>query len=124
MDERYTDKQLVSFEQECILAGTRTSIIGFFNLLKKLGANIKDADKAEALISSKQRIVILCQNVGLKTKFAQIAILDRSWWDYYHNPKKKLTNKSVFKTFNVPKQWEHVCNNILNVKDIPLLIPE
>lgn len=121
MDEKIAEKRLVSFNKECILAGPRQSVVAFFNMLVNLGVCIDNTIRTEVLISSKTNIVLLLTNVGIKNKFPQVTILNRTWWDYYHNPKK---HRSSYKTYNIPKQWDKVYNEILKLENIPLLIPE
>ena len=88
MDEKIAEKRLVSFNKECILAGPRPSVIGFLKMLMNLGADVTKATSAKSLITSKSNIVLLLKNEGKSKKFPQITVLSRSWWDYYHNPKK------------------------------------
>lgn len=121
MDEKLAEKRLVSFNKECILAGPRQSVVIFFNMLVNLGAYAKKTAQAISLTSSKSNIVLLLTNEGTKKQFPQVTVLSRSWWDYYHNPKK---HKSSMKTYNIPKQWNKVCTEILKLENIPLLIPE
>lgn len=118
MDEKYADKRLVQFKKECILAGPRTSVIGFLNFLKELG--VEDS-KSPTLISSKLNVVLLLKNEGVNRKFPKVMLLSRSWWDYYHNPKK---HKSKIKTYNIARQWNKVCEDVLLTEDVPTLIPE
>lgn len=119
MDEKYAEKRLVHFNKECILAGPRTSVIGFLRLLRELGA--EETKAPGVLLSSKTNVVLLLKNEGTNRKFPKVMLLSRSWWDYYHNPKK---NKSNLKTYNIARQWDKVCKEILLTEDIPTLIPE
>lgn len=122
MDEKIAEKRLVSFNKECILGGPRQSVVAFFNMLTDLGAYAKKTAQAVSLTSSKSNIVLLLTNEGTKKQFPQVTVLSRSWWDYYHNPKKH--NRIIYKTYNIPKQWSKVYNEILKLEDIPFLIPE
>lgn len=121
MDEKYADKRLVQFNKDCILAGPRTSVIGFLKFLKELG--VEDS-KSPALISSKSNVVLLLKNEGTNRKFPKVMLLSRSWWDYYYNPKKIGKRKPNLKTYNIARQWNKVCKEVLLVEDIPTLIPE
>ena len=112
MDEKIAEKRLVSFNKECILAGPRQSVVSFLKMLMNLGADVTKATSAKSL---------LLKNEGKSKKFPQITVLSRSWWDYYHNPKK---HRSSYKTYNIPKQWNKVYNEILKLENIPFLIPE
>ena len=100
MDEKIAEKRLVSFNKECILAGPRQSVVSFLKMLMNLGADVTKATSAKSLITSKSNIVLLLKNEGKSKKFPQITVLSRSWWDYYHNPKK---HRSSYKTYNIPK---------------------
>ena len=121
MDEKIAEKRLVSFNKECILAGPRQSVVSFLKMLMNLGADVTKATSAKSLITSKSNIVLLLKNEGKSKKFPHITVLSRSWWDYYHNPKK---HRSSYKTYNIPKQWNKVYNEILKLENIPFLIPE
>lgn len=122
MDEKIAEKRLVSFNKECILAGPRQSVVSFLKMIVNLGVHVNNTIRTEVLISSKVNIVLLLTNVGIKNKFPQVTVLNRTWWDYYHNPKKH--NRIIYKTYNIPKQWNKVYNEILKLEDIPFLIPE
>lgn len=121
MDVKYESKRLVMFRKECILAGPRDSIVGFFRFLKELGADVAKTVNSENLVTSRGKIVLLLRNEGKNKLFPQVTVLNRTWWDFYHNPRK---HKTKIKTYNLPKQWKQVCESILILENVPLLIPE
>lgn len=117
------NKRLKIFKRECILAGPRSSILGMYKLLESLGArsNKKDAQALNLLSNKRAQVVLFLRNEGIKGKFPEVLLLNKSWWDYYHNRKK--TRSSVI-TYNIPAKWNWVLANILQLEDIPILIPE
>lgn len=122
MDEIYENKRLVGFKKECILAGPTQCVKAFLKKLMLLGVEVAKAESAKTLYSSNVKIVLLLQNIGVQKQFPSVTIINRTWWDYYHNPKKHKGN--IIKTYNIPKQWKFVCNNILITENVPTLIPE
>lgn len=117
------NKRLKIFRRECILAGPRSSVIGMYKLLESLGARSNKEDiQAKKLLSNRRaQVVLFLRNGGIKGKFPEVLLLNRSWWDYYHNRKK--TGSSVI-TYNIPAKWNWVLANVLQWEDIPTLIPE
>ena len=113
---------LKTFSKEFIGAGSRNSVVGLYRKLIELGAIPSSKEKDNSLISSKQKIVILCVNDGIRSKFARISLHERSWWDYWHNKAHKHC-KPAYITYNVPKQMSTVISN-LNIKELETLIPE
>lgn len=122
MDGKYADKRLVAFKKECILVGPVLSVRGFYNFLNQLGATI-DEKNVNKLLHSQERMVLLLRNEGTIKKFPRVKVLNREWWDFWHN-KRKNPSRTVIKTYNIPKQWKEVCEKVLLVEDKPLLIPE
>ena len=119
--KKITDCNLKRFKKEFIVAGPKSSVLGFYRELKAIGAEDSDKDLNRIRLY-KPQIVLLCKNEGINSKFASISIHDKAWWDYWHNPKKRGSTK-MFKTYNVPKQFETV-RNLLVIEEKQLLIPE
>ena len=118
------NKRLKIFKRECVLAGPRSSVLAMYKLLKELGANTSNDKQLQtiALLSNKNaRIVLFLRNEGVNKKFPDVLVLSRSWWDYYHNRKK---TGSRMMTYNVPLKWKFVIEHVLQLEDIPTLIPE
>ena len=118
------NKRLKIFKRECVLAGPRSSVLAMYKLLKELGANTSNDKQLQtiALLSNKNaRIVLFLRNEGVNKKFPDVLVLSRSWWDYYHNRKK---TGSKMMTYNVPLKWKFVIEHVLQLEDIPTLIPE
>lgn len=106
------------FEKEFICAGCRNSIIGLYRKLIDLGANAQAVDKK--VLENEHDVVILCKNSGTSTKkFAEVRLLTRSWWNYYHNAKYKRS-KPIYKTYNLPRQWKIVLEELIKLKEIPV----
>lgn len=114
---------LMNFKEEFICAGPRSALVGVYDKLTQLGAVPRNYRDDLTLLSSGQRFVILCINSdGIKSKFAQVSLMKREWWDYWHNKKWKM-NKPIYRTYNVPKQLKQV-TNLLDIRELELLIPE
>ena len=124
MDEKIAEKRLVSFNKECILAGPRQSVVSFLKMLMNLGADVTKATSAKSLITSKSNIVLLLKNEGKSKKQAKIAGLNKFLQIYYARVIEIYKNRSSYKTYNIPKQWNKVYNEILKLENIPFLIPE
>lgn len=118
------NKRLKIFKRECVLAGPRNSVLAMYKLLKELGANTSNDKQLQtiALLSNKNaRIVLFLRNEGVNKKFPDVLVLNRSWWDMYHNRRK---TGSKMMTYNIPSKWKFVIEHILQLEDIPTLIPE
>lgn len=113
---------LKTFSEEFIGAGTRNSVVGLYRKLLELGATPADRNRDNLLISSKQKIVILCINDGIRGRFAKVSLHERAWWDYWHNKARKYC-KPAYTTYNVPRQMNTVISK-LNIKELEVLIPE
>lgn len=120
VSKKVTDCNLKRFKKEFIVAGPKLSVLGFYRELKAIGA---EDSNTESNIEKLRypRIVLLCKNEGINSKFASVSVHVRSWWDYYHNPRKK-SSLGIFKTYNVPKQFKTV-RNLLITEEKPLLFP-
>jgi hypothetical protein len=122
MKIRNLDCNLKFFKEEFIGAGPRTSVIGLYKDLVAMGAEqlhpVTDAD----LINSGKQIVILCVNDGVNSKFGRVSLHPRTWWDFYHNKKKRWT-KPTYRTYNIPKQYETIIK-LLNVRKYELIFPD
>lgn len=114
---------LQGFSEEFIGAGSRDSVVGLYRKLIELGATPSNKEKDINLISSKQKVVILCVNDGVKRQFARVSLHERNWWNYWHNRRNKSSFKAAYTTYNVPKQMSTVINK-LNITEIETLIPE
>lgn len=110
------------FTEEFIAAGPRLTVIGLFRKLRALNAEVGCVD-ANCLYNKQAKVVLLCINEGTsKKKYGKICLMNRVWWDYWHNPKHKH-NKPAYKTYNVPKQMSTVLNKLV-INPIELIIPE
>lgn len=103
------------FDKEFICAGSRRSLIGLYRKLIDLGANISETDKV--LLASGNPVVLFCKNTGINRRIAEVRVFNRTWWDYWHNPRNKKA-KPKYKTYNLPKQWDIVIDLII-LKEIP-----
>lgn len=113
---------LQKFHSEFIVAGPRDSIVGLYRKLEELGAEPEDRASDNLKISSKNNIVILCINDGKNKQFARIKLCQRSWWDYWHNPRNKQT-KPAYKTYNFPRQLDKIAKELF-LTEIPELVAE
>ena len=119
-----SDKNLVNFKEEFIVAGPRNSVVNILNIIKNMSGEIVDKMKAEHLLHTKEQIVLLCINSGTQKKlFGTVKVLTRQWWDLWHNRKKKITKNVTYKTYNARRQKKEILD-LFNTKDIELLIPE
>lgn len=119
MDENVN---LIRFRNEFIAAGVRQHLKAFYRYLVSIGALSKDTQKDIAMISSGNPFVILCKNEGVNKKFAEVKVLNWTWWNYYHN-KRVNKYKKVIRTINLPRQWQEA-KKLLITEEIPTLIPE
>lgn len=111
---------LKQFNGEFILAGPRQVVIGAYRKLLELGACPQDNHETiKTLIAANIPVVVLCIN----DKYPKVGLKQRSWWDYWHNKKKRIYIKPAYRTYNIPRQMEQVINKLV-IKPIETLIPE
>lgn len=111
---------LKQFNGEFILAGPRQVVIGAYRKLLELGACPQDNhETVKTLIAANIPVVVLCIN----EKYPKVGLKQRSWWDYWHNKKKRIYTKPAYRTYNIPRQMEQVINKLV-IKPIEILIPE
>lgn len=111
---------LKQFNGEFILAGPRQVVIGAYRKLLELGAWPQDNHETiKTLIAANIPVVVLCIN----DKYPKVGLKQRSWWDYWHNKKKRIYIKPAYRTYNIPRQMEQVINKLV-IKPIETLIPE
>ena len=111
---------LKQFNGEFILAGPRQVVIGAYRKLLELGACPQDNhETVKTLIAANIPVVVLCIN----DKYPKVGLKQRSWWDYWHNKKKRIYTKPAYRTYNIPRQMEQVINKLV-IKPIETLIPE
>lgn len=111
---------LKQFNGEFILAGPRQVVIGAYRKLLELGAWPQDNHETiKTLIAANIPVVVLCIN----DKYPKVGLKQRSWWDYWHNKKKRIYTKPAYRTYNIPRQMEQVINKLV-IKPIETLIPE
>ena len=111
---------LKQFNGEFILAGPRQVVFGAYRKLLELGAWPQDNHETiKTLIAANIPVVVLCIN----DKYPKVGLKQRSWWDYWHNKKKRIYIKPAYRTYNIPRQMEQVINKLV-IKPIETLIPE
>lgn len=117
---------LSRFSKDFICAGVRDNVLGLYNFLLEKGAISADKDLDSRRISSRKPIVLLCKNDGTnpKKQFARIQIMDRNWWNYYHNKRLKTCKSTTFRTYNIPSQWTVVLREGCVWKEVEVLKPE
>lgn len=121
--KRYDSFNLIQFEKEFICAGIRDNVLGMYNFLIEKGAIPINKELDICRISSKKPIVLLCKNNGIRTKFGSIQIMERNWWNYYHNKRIKSC-QTTFRTYNLPSQWNVVLREGCVWKEVEVLKPE
>lgn len=125
--KKYNDFNLVEFKSEFICAGVRDNILGMYNFLIEKGAQVIDKETDKQRISSKKPIVLLCKNAVTDPRigktFAKVQIMEKNWWDYYHNRQRK-TCRTTIRTYNLPSQWNIVLMVGCIWKEVEVLIPE
>lgn len=123
---KYDSFNLSQFETEFICAGVRENIVGMYKFLIEKGAQTVNSHLDSVRISSGKPIVLLCKNAIVNKSFntfGNVQILDRSWWDYYHNKRRK-TCKTTTRTYNLPSQWNVVLMVGCVWKEVEVLTPE
>jgi hypothetical protein len=124
---KYDLFNLSQFETDFICAGVRENVVGMYRFLIEKGAQAVNSKLDSIRISSGKPIVLLCKNATVDpltgNPFGNVQILDRSWWDFYHN-KRRETCKSTTKTYNLPSQWNVVLMVGCVWKEVEVLIPE
>lgn len=119
-----SDKNLIKFKEEFIVAGPRSSVVNILNIIESMSGYVEDRNKANHLLHSKEQIVLLCINNGTNDRlFGTVKVLTRRWWDLWHNRKKKITRNCIYKTYNARSQKKKILT-LMDTKDVPLLIPE
>lgn len=125
--KKYDDFNLVQFKDYFICAGVRDNILGMYRFLKEKGAIPVNSNLDKLRISSKKQIVLLCKNATVNPElgqpFGMVQIMDKSWWDFYHNRQRK-TCKTTIRTYNLPSQWQDVLMEGCVWKEVEVLIPE
>lgn len=119
-----SDKNLIKFKEEFIVAGPRSSVVNILKIIESMSGYVEDRTKANHLLHSKEQIVLLCINNGTNNRlFGTVKVLTRRWWDLWHNRKKKITRNCTYKTYNARSQKKKILT-LMDTKDVPLLIPE
>lgn len=124
--EELNNYNIKAFKKDFILAGPVTNIKRLVEVFKKCGVPIrheKPIYKDSVILCTCRRNLIHVQRGEVKIgTLTDLQILNRSWWDYYHNPKK--IRRPKLKTYNIPAHQNYVISNLLELEEIPLLIPE
>lgn len=119
-----SDRNLVNFSREFIVAGPRNSVVNIYNILKDMSITVLNPEQTRHLLHTKEQIVLLCINQGTsESVFGCIKVLSRQWWDLYHNKKKILTRNVLYDTYNARRQKGEILK-FFNTKEIETLIPE
>lgn len=126
------NKQIQRFTQSFVCAGPRSSIIAFFNALTNNGATsaVDSRMKILATATEKKRIALYCDtcNKGsqIYNEYPRVRVVDHAWWEEHYGlgVNREEERGIPKKSYNVPRQFEKIILECVELRDIETLIPE